>query len=176
MLKQALSEIATFVFQQNPYFVEAYDDVYLSENGVVHNDDYVFPADNKGDYFYLRLPQNVSFVYSSEYQVSDCMTSAGVRASVILVACVKEADGDGLLQNLVSSLANFGKYSIRLQSAIYQPEYVVLQELGRLEKDEQQAALQRLDPDYTIVSITFQIEKFVPVNRINCNNKPCPSC
>lgn len=170
MLKSTVDSIKDYIIQYNPYFKKGYSDVYLDEKtGIIHNSKPIFPADNLGDYFYLRLPNKVQFDYAREFQISDCISGAGIRASVILVAVVKDADPDKLIQNLVNTLQTY--QNVNVNSAIYLTEDVIIQELAKTSEETIMAALQRMKS--TIVSLTFTILTPYQFKKLSCIENPC---
>lgn len=177
MLKEKITRLKDFILSKNPYFDTGFDDVYQDETtGIVANDLPVFPADHLGNYFYLRLPQNVSFDNSSYQQVADCITGIGVQSLIYLIACMRGADADHLMTNLVNTLQAYQSDQITFRGAIYQPQAVVLQELSRLSQAEKSAALQKLGKDYCIVSISFQLTVPFQFTQSRCFTNPCASC
>lgn len=168
MLKAKLKHISDYILAQNTYFDAGYSDVYKNENGhILSGETPVFPADNLGDYFYLRLPQAVTFDLVTPQE--DCQFSYNANGAITLVAFVMNADADTLLHNLANTLQGYGT-TVRLSRGVYQSEVVVLQEL---DKENAVNVLANLDKDMTIVSITFNVVQ--PVS-LRCVTKPCTSC
>lgn len=178
MFQDRLDDITAYIMEHNTYFNVGFSNVYLDEKtGFVANDGVtkipVFPADELGDYFYLRLPNNVAFVSDAKYSFSNCITGLGIRSTVILVACIKTNGSDKLLENIVVTLRNYSKADIVLRSAIYQKDIVTLQELSKISESEQDAALQRLGDYGSIVSVTFDITENVLSHKLSCIEPPC---
>ncbi len=177
MLKEKITRLKDFILSKNPYFDTGFDDVTLdSTSGYVANDLPVFPADHLGNYFYLRLPDNVTFDNNNEFQIADCITGLGIQSAVVLVACMRGADADHLMTNLVNTLQAYQVDKIRFVSAIYQAGNVVLQELSKISQANQIAALQKLGSDYTIVSVSFNLTTRFDFKPSNCFTNPCASC
>lgn len=168
MLKAKYKDLKDYILEYNPYFKQGFDDVYISESGIVANKKVVFPADNLGNYFYLRLPDNVSIVNSSEYKVSDCKVAMGLNIDTYLIASVKKADADKLLDNLVATLANFGA---RVKSAIWSSEKVVMQELAKVDQEVQLKALANINT--TLVSVRFDYNCTYITDALDCLPNPC---
>jgi len=175
VFQDRLNSIAEFIFQHNSYFDAAFPYVAMNETkGYVSEDEtIVFPNDNLGDYFYLRLPKNVSFQYSNDYKYNNCKDGIASRTEVVLVAIVKGGSPDILLSNMIDSLRAYRQEKITLKSAIYQKEYVLLQELANIKPESQEAALQRLPESSAFVSIAFEIIEGIVPSKIDCLPNPC---
>lgn len=172
MIQPALIALKNYILTANPYFNTGFDDVYMDETkGVVGNDLPVFPNDKIGDYFYLRLPSQVRFNYTAASAISDCANTPNIEAELMLVACVRKADASILMTNLTNTISMYND-SARFTNARYRSEDVVLQELGRMKKENTEAALARLG-NHTIVSLSFVLS--VPFTLTKCITDPC-SC
>lgn len=175
MLRSNLARLKDFILQYNPYFNQGFDDVVMDETtGIVHNNQPVFPADEYGDYFYLRHV-STRFDTGSQYQVSECIKGFGLQANLVLVACMRDADPDKLQSNLFNTLSAY-PVQIRLNDALFLSEQVLLKELARVKAENVAAALQRLDPGYTIVSIDFSLTELFNTTSLRCFETPCKSC
>lgn len=176
MLKSKLTALKDFILEHNTYLSKGYDNVYMDQKvGLIHDGEPVFPADNLGDYFYLRLPERMTFDYNGLYKASDCGNEPGIAAQMILVACVRKASPDNLILNLASTLNKFKEAEIKITGALFESEAVLLQELAKMKDENVFAALQKLDKDYTIVSIGFTITASFDFIKLNCIVNPC-SC
>jgi hypothetical protein len=168
------SGLVEHILTTNTYFDNGFDDVYQDETtGLVENGEPVFPADNHGRYFYLRLPNNIRFDYSAQFTLDECSNSPGKIYDVILVACVADVNAEGLLNNLLSALSSYQE-RITLQSASIQGNVVINQELSFMSKDDREAALKRKPDNLTIVSISFSYIKETLLT--NCITEPCSTC
>jgi len=177
MISDKLALLKDFILLHNPYFNQGFDDVILDDStGYVFNDQPVFPADNLGNYFYLRLPNNVTFDYDTIYKTSECASEPGIKSAVILVACMRDADRDKLFLNLLSTILAFKVARIKFISGSYQPDAIVSQELAKIDKSNIEAALQRLPEDYTLISITFSLGVNIFPLALNCIQNPCNEC
>lgn len=173
MLKSNIERLRKYILTTNPYFSEGLANVYLDpENGIANENGVVFPDDTRGNYFYLRLPDNVTFANGFEFSITECLPGLGINAQIVLVAIVNNADEDKLLQNLVNTIQSFGNYNKTFQTAIYKKEVVVRQELSWMTPENLSAVLQRL-PDSAIVSVTFTLINEFIFN--DCIIDPC-SC
>lgn len=163
--------------QHNEYFSVGFSNVWLDEKtGFVADDKTpVFPCDNLNDYFYLRLPNSVDFVYSTDYNYSQCKGGIASRTQVVLVAVVKENDPDTLLENLIATLRTYSEANLRLRSAIYQKAYVIDQELRFISESEREQALKRIPFNSAFVSISFEVIETIVSPKLNCIEPPC-SC
>lgn len=157
----------------NEYFDKGYEGVYQDENtGIVHEQQPVFPADNLGDYFYLRLPDSVTFEYGDAYNNEEGANKPAKLYNLVLVACVKNADPDKLINNMIVSLSKF-KRDVTIQSAVIESEKVIQQELAFMSEDNRTRALQNKPENLTIISVSFS---FVEETLIDCIVKPCKDC
>lgn len=174
MLNTQIETLKDYIIQYNPYFNNGYTGVVLNEKtGMVHNNEPVFPMDTLGDYFYLRTEDGLRFDFNEQFRISDCIAPTGVTASMVLVACVNNADADKLLNNLTNTILAYTASNIRLRSAIFESDDVVLQELRKMQAESIDAALQRLKSSYTIVSIKFEISDRYNFQKPSCNVNPC---
>jgi hypothetical protein len=173
MLKGTLKNIADTIQEYNPYFDRYFYNATADEFGVSDGENRIFPADTYGDYFYLRLPDNVGLGNSNTAKINDCTVAVSVSTRIVLVACVRKADEDKLIINLVSTLATL---PVRMTGAIYNKEQVVMQELSKVPEKNVDKALSTLKADYTIVCIKFDyVYDFAPY-RLNCLPNPCTEC
>lgn len=168
------SELLNYIIDENPYFQNGFDDVYLDETtGMVHNGEPIFPSDTLGNYFYLRLPNTIRFDSSDVYKISECENTPATIYDLILVACHKDADPNELLNNLITTLGKFDG-SIVFTNASINSEAVILQELSSMSAENKEAALQRKPSNLTIVSISFTYTEVPAPN--NCITEPCATC
>lgn len=166
------NQLLPYILEANPYFDNGFDDVYQDETtGIVHNSQPIFPNDTLGNYFYLRLPNNIRFDSSNIYQLEECANTPAKVYDAILVACVADSNPNTLLNNLLSTLAKFG--DIGFGSASVQSEVVIRQELQKMSKESIDKALQN-KPDISIVSIQFTYTETMQLN--NCIVNPCVAC
>lgn len=183
MIKSHLIALKDFILSKNTYFDKAFDFAEQNHNGIIcaydesGNAIEIFPMDTFGNYFYLRLANKVGFDESAFYQVSECKKGAGLVANIFLVACMRKADNDKLVNNLVNTLVNYQPDKIKLISVEYHSEAVTAQELAKIPKEDLQAALQKLDMNYTIVCINFAFSMSVPYYKnLTCIEPPCSTC
>lgn len=181
MTKGRLNELKEHLLRQHPYFNSAFSDVVKSTKGIVHTNEYgkreeIFPADNLGDYFYLRMDTSGNISYEPRFTLSTATVGIGAVSSVFLVACVKDADPDILLENLINSIRTFQPDNIRLTRFLIQPEYVILQELQGVGEEATNEALKRLRPDFTIVSVSLSLSFPIQFKKHTCYEKPCRQC
>ena len=176
MLKQQLANIKQFILDNNSYFNNGYDDVYQNEKGMIgNNNELIFPADNRGNYFYLRLPKNIGFKYDEKYRTNDCIAPLIITSQIILVAQVKGADPDILLNNLLNTVLNIG-HAFVITGAIMKAEEVILQELAKIDPINIDAALKNLDVNNTLVSISFNYSTQFVTQKLSCITNPCKTC
>jgi hypothetical protein len=177
MLQKILTELKDYVLEKNNYLLQGYSNVYTDEQtGVVHEDKAIFPADNMGNYCYLRMAGALSFDYDKVYNLSDTINGVGLKAQVNLVASVKDADNGKLLANMVNTIRAYQKYHVRLTTALCQPEAVIMQELAKINRNLLLGALQRTKHDDALVSVSFIVTipfQFIPTD---CLTNPCKIC
>ena len=156
MIQDKLTALKDYILQYNTYFGKGFDDVWMDENtGIVENGKPIFPNDTLGDYFYLRLSNQSRFDYNRAAAISDCANTPNVVSEITLVACVRKANYNTLMTNLLNTVSSYNA-DVRFTSAIYRSEDVVLKELARMKKENIEAALQRVG-NHTIVSISFAL-------------------
>lgn len=178
MLQQKLTKLRDFILQYNTYFGRGYDNVVKdnSTGQINYGNDIVFPADELGNYFYLRLPNNLQPDYNFP-SIADSHLSIGVKYDVILVAIVSGADGSILLENMLTTLGRYQDEPLRMTKAIYQSDVVISQELAKIGTDNIRAALQKFTESETgICSVHFQFTIPFIFQRLNCIQNPCKSC
>lgn len=137
MLNSLVENIKDKILEKNPYFTNGFTRVTRStEKGLVLKGDVpVFPSDDLGNYFYMRLPNNVSFDNSDYNDIADSIAGVGLSAQVVLVACVNGADPDRLIENIINSLRVTCDENIVFNSYIFIPEEVVRTELQFMSAD-----------------------------------------
>jgi hypothetical protein len=182
MWKASLKSVRDHLFATNPYLRAGYSAAWmddyankllaLGDNGEVVT---VFPQDNVGDFFYLRIPNQVKYEEDSAQNMRECSVGYRTKADIVLVCMMRDADADMLVTNLVSSLQSYDSAYLRVKSAVYQNEYVIAQEFGK-NKNLAEAALARVKKNTTFVSITFALEAPFKYINVNCITKPCKSC
>lgn len=179
MLQQQLTKLKDWILRYNAYFDNAYPHVHLHDKiGVVASNDLrVFPADNLGNYFYFRLPNKVTFDYNQNLSISDSSNAIGLKANIVLVACVRNADADQLSYNLAATIGRYQDLNIRIIDNVYDKDDVVIQELSKMDsKENLQAALRGLSDNMTIVSLTFTVSMPYIFQQLNCLTHPCKIC
>lgn len=173
MLNSTIIQLKNFIKSKNTYFNEGIAEVYQdADAGLVDTNGVpVFPDDTRGNYFYFRLSDSLSFTQSNEAAISDCFPGFLASSNITLVAVVNNANPDILLNNLFSTIQLFGGAQRSITSAILRSQAVARQELSFMSADNLKAALQRIPQETTIVSINFTISN--PVNLNECVNNPC---
>lgn len=174
MLQQQLVKLKDFILTNNPYLNTGYSEVYQDvETGhIASAKKIVFPADNEGDYFYLRLPNQLAFDYNPAYNVTGSQSGVALAAKITLVACMRKANADKLCENLINTIRNYPQ-DLKLTGAIYQPEDVVMQELGKVKKEVMIEALKKLPSNMAIVSISFILVDPMGYQPLKCITSPC---
>jgi len=146
-----------------------------SVTGQIKNDqELIFPADDLGNYFYLRLPNSLGADYGKQYQISDVAQGIGIRYDVVLVAVVNDADNSLLLENMLTTLMRYNKEELKITKAIFQTDVIILQEL---KKDLAPSALQRFsEGDTGICCVNFSFTIPFVAQQLTCIQNPCKSC
>jgi hypothetical protein len=184
--KQNLDRLAAHILQQNPYFNCGYALAWIDpKDGGVYGyktaakGDFervvLFPADQRGDYFYLRPQGKAVYASSVETNLSDCVSGVMQTGTVRLVAIVDRADPHELIENLLHTLAGYGNAALSGGASDWNREIVTIDELqGREEKDIR-AALTRLG-SYTIVAVTFTLNTPIQHKGTGCRKSPVTPC
>lgn len=172
MLKAAVTNIKEFILEKNTYFNNGYSDVYQNEEVglVLSGNNPVFPAD-LGNYFYLRLHTNVTFSNGGVNSIADSIKGVGLNVNIVLVAIVKEAKHDILLQNLVNTIQAYCGEDISFNGATYNSDEVIRQELSFMTQDARDKAMANLPDNLAIVSLSFTYS--APFTFNNCIYNPC---
>jgi hypothetical protein len=184
MWNKTIHELTAHILKYNTYFNKGFSNAFQDEEtGIVWGKDdnkdllKIFPNDALGNYFYMRPQPKGSFVSMPEVKMSDTRPGLGLTNQITLVAVVKNANADILLNNLISSVQAFSQSYITLNSWIAQTELVIVNELSKLkDKAEIEAALQRIKPDQKIVALLFTIGAPYTYYALNCLPNPCTSC
>jgi len=176
MLKQVLADLKDFILTYNPYFDTAFSYVEMDdETGIVHDEQPVFPSETFGNYFYLRFTNQLTPDYANP--IADNSLSLGIRANVFIVACMRDADADLLVGNILSTVGRYEPINTVFGQILYHSEDVLKQELAKMkDKENITAALQRLPQDMTIVSVQVTINFPYSLLKLNCITKPCKVC
>lgn len=183
MWQQQLNKIKDHILRYNPYFSTGFSNTFIDEEtGQVFSDngnDYipVFPEDRLGDYFYLRTPQKTTFADAPDFTLSDCQKGIAITGEIFLIAVVRDADADRLVNNLANTVQAFDNKYITIKSAIHQKIFVVEQEMAKVKEEKTlMAALARLKQNMTIVSLSFALRSPFQYQKLNCMTKPCKTC
>ncbi len=179
MLKQKLADLKDNILLNNPYFDKGFTDVVQDdETGVINdNNQPIFPNDIFGNYFYLRIPQQAQFNYTPDSSMGDNNLGIRVDSKIFLIAMMKNAAADILIENLITTLGRYQPVNIRLIGATYQADTIIKQEMaGVKEKGNIQKALQTFQLDWTLVSIQFNISIPFVFQQLKCLTNPCKTC
>lgn len=178
-LRQQLASLKDFILQYNPYFNDGFAEVFQHESGhIATTDKIVFPADDNGNYFYLRLPNQLQAVYQNNYKIADDWNGIGVKYDVILVAYAQNADSSLMLQNIITTIGQCSNHDIDITMTkfIYQDDDVVTQELGKIGKENLEAALEKFPDNIGICSVHFSLTVPFVFQKLNCIQSPCNDC
>lgn len=174
-----VEKLKDFVLHYNPYFKTGVTGVYLdtTAGSINSRDRVIFPADDLGNYFYLRYDGNPGLLVNKDTAFDECTTGTYMRIKLILVAFVREADNDKLFLNLFNTLAKFKTDSLVFTEAIINSDDVVLNELQPLKDKEALAAtLQRVPMNASLVAIKFSMNTDLQYFALNCIENPCKEC
>lgn len=176
-LPQHLAKLKDFILLHNPYFKHGFDAVVLEESGyVAENGQIVFPADDLGNYFYLRLPNNLQADYNPQYSIADSYQSIGVKYDIILVACVVNGDNGKMLENIITTLGRYNDEPLRMTKLLHLADDIVIQELSKIGKENAEAALQRFPENMGICSVHFTFTIPYIFQQLKCLQDPCKTC
>lgn len=176
-LTQRLDNLKDFILRYNTYFNSGYADVSMHENGYVGTSDKViFPADDMGNFFYLRLPKQLQADYNPGYSIADNSMGIGVKYDIILVACVIGGDNSLLLENMITTIGNYQQEDLKITKMIYRDDDVVAQELAGIKKENIDDAIQRFPDNLSICSIHFTFTTPFVIQSLRCIQNPCKSC
>lgn len=173
MIKTYLEQLKEHILEYNTYFDNGYADVIQDYRGIIRNKQPIFPQDTLGNYFYLRLPSDVQFDNSAQYNISDCSNGFGISAVIVLVAIVNGANADILFDNMLSTVSRWKGLNLRFTRGLFQSDLVVAQELSKISKEDLQTALQRLREDQTMISLQFTATAAFNAQKLNCITDPC---
>lgn len=178
MLAQSLTKLRDFILKYNTYFDSGFDNAVKDDSTGQVNDGtkIIFPADNLGAYFYLRLPKQLQADYSREYIISDPANSIGVKNDVILVAYYPGGDNAKLLENIITTIGRYNDEPLKITKMIYQTDSILFQELSGISKDDLKSALQQFPEDSAICCVHFTFTIPFVFQNLNCIQKPCKDC
>lgn len=179
MIKTKITELKDFILEHNTYFDNAFDNTFQnSSNGLVlDNQNTVFPNDQLGNYFYLRLPDEMRFVYNAaKYKIEDCGFSFGISGRLYLIAYVHNGNTDVLFENMVNTLQQFTNADLTFINGSFEKEAIVMQELKKISQKSIQAALQNMNEKDALVSIIFEIATNFKQKKLSCLPNPCGTC
>lgn len=180
MIREIREKIKDAILVDNDYMFAGFANVSVNPmiGVVVDMDDMeipVFPADTFGNFFYLRSDGDVKFGGSIGTGVSDDNSALGVSFGLVLVACVKDADEDSLLNNMLNTLMDYqNDYWIEVASADVNKYNVVAKELSGMDRESKMKALSNIPKESTIISIKLNIRTIF--NKSNCKNEIICRC
>jgi hypothetical protein len=177
MLQQQLTKIKDFILQYNSYYDKGYDSVVMDDfTGQINNgDETIFPADNVGNFFYLRLPNDLI----PDYQlppIADNYLSIGVAYNIILVAYMDNGDSSKMLENLITTLGRYQDEQLKMTKLSCNIDSIVKKELFNMGKENLNAAIQRFPNGFGLCSISFTFTIPFVFQKLTCLEKPCLNC
>lgn len=170
------------ILKLNPYFdtgyANAFKDGISDAIKVRQGKDFkdIFPADNVGNFFYLRNEPNISYTASRQEAYSDVKQGRLAFQNTnlcYLVAVVDDADDMVLINNLINTCMMYGKMSVIPTQSIWLRENVVVEELDGFSEDVVMRVLQRLKNE-TIIRLTLNVQSLYLPDT--CIENPCKSC
>lgn len=179
MLAQQLVKLKDFILAKNTYFAKGYSHVTVSEKtGKLYSGDtLVFPADNMGNYFYLRVDPKVQVLYTNDY-IADNYLGITLSPMVTLVAYVKDGDADKLIFNLLSTIGNYEEHT-KIKSYTTVQENVIIEELSETDEETIMKALGAMKMTKSaLVSLSFNLQfpqSLLNIDTPGCIVNPC-SC
>jgi len=176
-ITEHITAVADFIKENNTYFDKYFPFAEQDEIIGVVNDGYerIFPSDEYGNYFYIRYPHTAQFDTSNSNVIADMAGSIGIKYDLVLVSCVRDADETLLLENLLSTLANYCKGNFRYTKANWGAG-AILQELIKIPDSDRVNALQRLPENMQVVSISFTYTIPYVYKALRCIQNPCKNC
>jgi hypothetical protein len=167
------------LLQYQPYFSAGYINAYIEPiTGIIHvGEEVLFPNDSLGDYFYLRVPDSGRFIVNNTLKISDCSGDGyQITMPVYLVACVRNADPDKLISNIINVIRTIE--GVRLADFIVNSESVVVREMSKVkDRNSLMTSLKNLCDSYTIVSVGFAINSTLDTyTKPDCLPNPCKEC
>lgn len=170
MLNKILEDIKATVLRDNPYLNKGYSYAVANKTGVFEGEKVLFPNDTLGDYFYIR-PINLGLSNTATNLLDDCVSPVGIQATGVLVASLHKGDADELTYNIISTLAAI--VGITPTAFSYNIDDVIQQELGKMDKSVLDGVKANVKPNTAIISVSFRIDKVLPLAKPNCFKNPC---
>lgn len=177
-----ISELAVYIAQVNTYFDTYFDYALQDETtGKIFGYDKsgnpmnIFPSDEYGNFFYIRYPHKLGFDTTNVNMIADAQGGIGIKADMVLVAAMKDADPWLLIQNIINTMGLMCDLNASFKQALF-GDNVILQELARIPKENIQEALKTLADDYTLVAVNFTVNQPFIFQRSNCITNPCLQC
>lgn len=172
----AINALRDYILSKNTYFRNGYVNTIVLDGAIVSDGEGIFPADNLGNYFYFRLASNIGFDYSNVLDIADNHLSVGMRYDITMVAFVRDADNDLLINNIVATLGNYQQETLRITKAIRESDFALLEEIKTWSAENRKAAMERIPEDASIVSVAFSITVPFVFQSPNCITNPCKVC
>jgi hypothetical protein len=178
MIHDALQTLANYIRTNNPYLNNVYSEVvqHILTGYVQTHEEVIFPNDTLGNYAYLRVPNAMQFEDGPQYEHSEGVLNVGLRLPVVLVAVMRGADEEQLLENLITTLmqysASMPEPYIKLTSATYQKDVIVINELAKVPKNDVRAAIGKIDDDMVMASLSFVFTIPYQYKQLACIQTP----
>ncbi len=171
MLYEDFELFKDFILDKNTYFNHGFANAYKDDIGQAvyvrsgKDRQRVMPADNLGNYFYLRNDAWMKHEAKELQKITDTGTQRLTfldTMSVQLVAVVNNVDVYQLIENLRNSVMMYEVLDVHPVTSSWNREQVVATELAKMNAEDINAALKRLK-DETIVRIGLSMNKiFIP--------------
>jgi len=178
--------IIKHLLRHNPFVAQGFAHAWQDgETGMIWADApkgrrVIFPADNLGDYIYLRTLQAGSLRddFQKFAQHIGCKRGGMVATSQVrLVAVINGADADALTHRVLNVLAMYDTSAVLPTAMQWNRELVVASEMDEAQEQEVEAALRRLKKE-AIISIDFTLTASVRFTKLEqvCLPEICPTC
>lgn len=174
MIQNILIQLQQYILLYNKYFSDSYVDVSMQAlTGYIMSGQLpVFPNDTLGNYFYIRTPNYTKFSYDKTNIQQEGINPIGIEIPCVLIACVRSADPNILLENLITTISAYLPDNIKLINCTTQQDIVIAQEMAKMPVSEQTATMAKVDLDYAMVSISFVITSPYRIKHLNCIKSP----
>lgn len=171
---EIVSELAQQIKAAYPVFAMVYPYAITDlSKGIILSADgnkYIAFSDVEGNYFYIRVGEDISVVKNKQTSFSDCDNGVVEIYNCVLVAMMREGfDPLQVKDALMSEIAIAG-HQPRKQSV--DPANIIRSELKGLNKKAQDLALSRFD-SYITVKIEFEAQRYFSPSK--CKIDLCTS-
>lgn len=178
MNKKDFEELAAYILLHNKGFAKGFANAFKDEfNNAIWTRDggdmkCLMPADVYEGYFYLRSESAIKYEAKYDERVTDSGTQRLIFQDsmvVYLVAMTDDIDEHKLIEDLRNTCMSYSSMNVIPQSASWNREQIIAEELYKMKETDVQAALQRLR-NHALVKLMLNVTKyFVPANCLYTN-------